>query len=565
MKVALLSWVLVLFAIVQAFAQASLQASLSEQRVELHNVVRLSYSVDGGQVSEFELPQLSAFRVVAGPSQQSSTQILNGQTSRSLRVSLDVEALQVGTFRIPPATAVIDGKRVKSNSLKIEVVPAQISSKGSADARAEVIVRTRLSKEEVYVGERFRIETELLNRVNIYTYSIVAPLDLSPFRVDAIRRFDAYERQESIAGMPFQSRRIQVFEAFATQPGLYTIPPEVLDINVIDGAARRSFLFSPPTRAVRVSSPPKTIKVKALPQPAPSDFSGAVGTWKFEGDFDRRSDLSTADVLTFRMEVQGRGDASRVQAPQLAWPQGWRSYPINTLSDEVFETDTGMVFRRSYEYIIAPERGGNYTLAPSVSWFDSKSERYETWTADTLRLQVRDVGTANTYQKQGAEAGESEEALGIYRGQPKVVGELWFHQPWYWMLVALAPLLVLIGWGWRVLRKRMENGKQHIALDPLAEGKRRLASARAQVDNPIAFYIELHQALERFAEDRLQLAKSEQTRTNLEAAFAKTGHAARAEAFLRARSLADQGKYGGGTDLEGRLQALDELERVLAS
>ncbi len=95
--------------------------------VEEGEQFRLSFTVNTQDVSNFHLPTLKGFSVDMGPSRssQSSFQMINGKTSQSSSVTYTyiLSALKAGTYTIPAATATVNGKQYRSNTVSIEVVP----------------------------------------------------------------------------------------------------------------------------------------------------------------------------------------------------------------------------------------------------------------------------------------------------------------------------------------------------------------------------------------------------------------------------------------------------------
>lgn len=106
--------------------------------VEEGEQFRLSFTVNTQDVSNFHLPTLKGFSVDMGPSRssQSSFQMINGKTSQSSSVTYTyiLSALKTGTYTIPAATATVNGKQYRSNTVNIEVVPG---SGGGAQSRQQ--------------------------------------------------------------------------------------------------------------------------------------------------------------------------------------------------------------------------------------------------------------------------------------------------------------------------------------------------------------------------------------------------------------------------------------------
>jgi hypothetical protein len=88
---------------------------------------KLTFTINTQKVKDFRAPVINNFDVLMGPSrsQQSSTQIINGSYSSTSSITYTYILMpkEEGTFTIPSATIVADGETVKSNSLKIKVLP----------------------------------------------------------------------------------------------------------------------------------------------------------------------------------------------------------------------------------------------------------------------------------------------------------------------------------------------------------------------------------------------------------------------------------------------------------
>ena len=111
---------------VEARAAVQVKASAPEV-VEEGEQFRLSFTVSTQDVSDFHLPELKGFSIDMGPSRssQSSFQMINGRTSQSSSVTYTyiLSALKAGNYTLPAATATVDGKKYRSNTVSIQVVP----------------------------------------------------------------------------------------------------------------------------------------------------------------------------------------------------------------------------------------------------------------------------------------------------------------------------------------------------------------------------------------------------------------------------------------------------------
>ncbi|MFK8057110.1 MAG: BatD family protein [Saprospiraceae bacterium] len=544
-------------------AQVSFSASASKQVVDQNEPFRLVFELENAAGQNFTPPSFKNFEVISGPNQGSNTTIVNGQVSRSARITYDLLAPKPGKFILEPARVLIDKKQVVSNVLTITVkkVEQSLFEKG-LNNKAEVQLRLNTPKDTVYVGEELRLEIELISKVDIRTYSVLKALNTDGIRKEDLRNYNLAERRIEVDGSPQSARTIQAISLFPSKPGTYTVGPVIIQANVLLGkpSRSRSFFFTPATRAVDATSNALELTVLPLPQPEAEGFIGAVGNWRFQGQYADLSDMTTADALTFKLFVQGQGDAGRLQAPELSWPDGWRAYPPETTTDHSVETDTGLVHTRVYEYTVAPVRGGTFNLRPKASYFSADSNRYLAWSMAPRTIAVTDVGT-NLSDPTGA----PEANLFVVEATPRPAQSLWVDQSWFWWILASFPLMLGLAWLGKMATKKNSDEELSELKDPIAEGKRRLQKARASIADPNAFYQEVREALQQYAHDRLGLPPSQQSPSEIRSAFAKTaGGEVQGQKFMDASELADRGLYGGGTDEEGRRTALAELERLLS-
>ena len=561
-----------------AAQQLAFGSEVSSRRVEVGQTFQVVFTLTGARSGNLTPPDFEGLEVLSGPAFASSFSVGGGRRSASATYTFDVAAEREGTVTIGPATMRVGGKVFKSRSIPVRVSAATPPPPGTAPAASEeVAVRLRLERDTVYVGEPVDVRVDLLTRVQVRSYEALRPLRLGDLSSQALRNFDANARRVDVEGIAFSQQTLQAFEVVAPRAGVYEIGPVSIRANVATegGRRRRSFFFSPRTRPVDARSGRRRLVVLPLPSPAPPDFSGLVGRWRFNVEYaDGLESLTTADAVTASLVMQGRGDATRIGAPDLEWPEGWRVYPPELEAERDMETDTGYVFTRVYEYTLAPERSGASELRPTLSYFDTQTRRYERVVLPSARTRVAAAPGGDAHADIVTAAGDDDEvaeALPLIEGPGELPRAAWARYAWFWWTLVLGPAVALGAAMYRHWRRRRASAGPGAvgAVDPVAEGRRRLAAARADLADADAFYRAVRGALERYAEERLGLTPSEQTESALREAFARgyaggDDGAADAERFLAARALADRGLYGGGTDEAGRRRALAELERLLS-
>ena len=97
---------------------------------------RISYVVNTQDIENFKVDKFEGLVELYGPSQSrsSSVSIVNGRTTSSSTITFTytVTTEKPGTFHVPAATVVSDGKAYKSDSPTINVLPGGSRSGGGS-------------------------------------------------------------------------------------------------------------------------------------------------------------------------------------------------------------------------------------------------------------------------------------------------------------------------------------------------------------------------------------------------------------------------------------------------
>ena len=111
---------LLLFICNYSLQAQKLTAQVSKAKVAVGEVFQLAFTINAN-CSNFRPPSLSEFDVYSGPNQSTSMQIINGNVSQSLTLSYHLAPRKEGTFNIGSAVVDVNGKKIESNKITIEV------------------------------------------------------------------------------------------------------------------------------------------------------------------------------------------------------------------------------------------------------------------------------------------------------------------------------------------------------------------------------------------------------------------------------------------------------------
>jgi hypothetical protein len=484
-----------IFASATASAAApSVDATIEPQQIAIGESARLTILTSGSGTLSVTLPVVSGleFRVV-GQSRQ--IQIINGARIESTSTIIRVTPDEAGVFTIPGLTPTSPPLVLRVNPSKgggslsapgigtspgpAPLVPGGPNANGihlTPDGSA--FVHLEIPKHEIYVGESVPVEIQVGMRDGF-----VASINGLPKLNSADFTLNNLSRQPEHAAKVIDRKPFTVYTwrsvLGAVKPGTYSLTFEapltvrlrtrpqqdsMLDDLLGDPFLQNIFGTTVP-KNVTVTSPLASIKVLPLPtQGRPSDFGGAVGTFKISADISS-SKNTAGDPLTLRMRVNGAGNFDRVESSMLGGDAQWKTYepkatfnpadPLGYRGEKVFE-----------QPLIASQPGAQTIPALNFSYFDPGTRRYETAHSAPLSVTVSPApdSAANEPPPPANAAGApADETHGGLRPDHAVteapVDSLIppYFQPRF---VGFSSVLALLfGGGWIALRRRELNAR----------------------------------------------------------------------------------------------------------
>ena len=373
---------------------------------------RLIYTINK-QVDDFDAPSIENFRVLAGPSTSTSTNIsvINGKMTKNfeLKYTYVLQADEQGNFPIPPAKVKVEGKVYKSNSLNIEVIDGKSAG---AKQKSSQQSRAHEQKTQSAPGDKLFVRV-LVNERNVYrdepivaTLKLYAQLRVSDLRNVKIPDFRGFYKQEiptpdlrqlekeNVGGEIYQTGVLKKYLLFPQQTGKITIEPFKLDFIVqkrIESGGSRSifddFFGSYQNVKMPVKSEPVNVSVRPLPTNKPKDFKGGVGSFRIEASLDKNS-VKTNEGVNLKVKISGKGNLKIFEAPQVNFPPELETYDPK-VTNNIDVSESGASGFKEYEYLIVPRTQGEYRIPPvKFSYFDLPSKSYKTIKTVPVKLQV---------------------------------------------------------------------------------------------------------------------------------------------------------------------------------
>ncbi|MEA3150770.1 MAG: hypothetical protein QOD56_1709 [Gammaproteobacteria bacterium] len=570
------------------FAVAPLvNATLEPRQISVGESAQLTITSSGTGMEPITLPEVAGleFRVVG---QSRRIEIINGATLLTTSIIVRITPQTVGIFTIPGITP-------KSQPLVLRVNPDNGSGNSSPSGRSNfpgrppvvpggstvngirmtadgsAFVRMNLPKRPVYVGESIPVDIEVGMRAGFVTSLNGLPtLTGSEFTLNNLSHQP--ERVEKVIdGQPFTLLTWHSVLA-PVKPGTFTLSVETpLTVRVRTRPAKDSviddllgdpflqnFFGATVPKDITVSSPAADLTVLALPMEGrPSDFSGAVGTFKVASELSSTT-AATGDPLTLRMQVSGAGNFDRVDSPMLEHVDQWKTYPPK--SSFKSGDAVGLKGEKTFEQPLIASRPGPQTL-PGVafSYFDPNTRHYETARSAPLKVTISPSLADSTLTAPQAPAGAA--APGVPAHGPSglrpdhAMAESFVHSlvPLYMQprFLALPSLLALaFAAGWLGLRHRAAVSGEPKPRERLSKAANRIVRQMelAAGSGDAALFLNAARAgLQQALAARWQVDPDRVTTDELDIRLGGDGgdDGDNGEAIRRIFALADEANYSG--------------------
>ena len=292
--------------------------------------------------------------------------------------------------------------------------------------------------------------------------------------------------------------------------------------------------------SVEVETQTPTINITVKPLPAegkPANFSGMVGSYSFNADFDR-TNLKVGEAMTLSISIKGDGLPGSITDPKLPDFGEFRSVPPeNELSKKV--VGNKVVTTKNIRVFLYPKKKGEFTIPEiTYSWFNPGKKKYETATAGPWNVTVEKgeaapeaIFQAPVAQGPAAVQKQEIESLGsdirfIHKVNESRDNTAPYKSILYWVIFAAAVPFYLVVTA-IVRGRRKHNSDAALVRKGKADKmlKARFVNARAalQKGDAKALYAALENGLIDYLSDKTNLEFKGMTRTQMKEELARLG------------------------------------------
>jgi BatD DUF11 like domain len=529
-------------------AQVKFSTIINEKEIGKNDYVQVEYVVENAKsVEQLTAPAFNGFTIVSGPMQQNGMSIINGAVSKYEGLSFVLKPTAVGKATIAGATATVDGKQMRSNSVTILVtnasstqsnpntspfgltVPEEVpevneeyllrKGENAADKiKNNLLVKLDVSKTSCYAGEPIVATYKLCSRLKSESRVTKRPT-LTQFSVyDMVQPEANNPSIEKINGKLFNVHTIRKVQLYPLQDGSFELDPVELDNTVrfirtdesgsnknssqqlLDEYMNGLTQGKLEEQRITLSSKPVTITVKPLPSAGkPVSFDGAVGKRFTISASLAQSHIAANETVLLNVEIKGEGNLPLINAPQVIWPPAIEGEEAS-VKENIDKTVSPITGSKLFQYPFTVKQAGKIII-PSIefSYFDPSKNVYKTIKTDSITADISKGSKKTT------------------RAATHVTNIPDNSFDWKKLLWIL-PVLIVTILGWLFGRKKNKPVKKETAIipamivtdklkitaDPFETAKAALAAGNSQL-----FYKELGKAVWRILSEKLHITSSQ--------------------------------------------------------
>ena len=552
MKKAFITYILLLVSVVCSAAANEFTVKVSSSAVEVGQRFQVTFTINA-QGGNFSAPNFDGLRVLGGPNQSQSMQVINGKVTQSNSISYVLVAQKKGTYTIGAASIEADGKTKKTEPVIIQVVDndpngaaAQRNKNKKLKTEAEqlqeyVFVKATVDKRQAYVGEKVTVTYKLYSRLNLSGLDLEAPTRFTGFWTQDLQTLygrNIQKSRENYQGQVYDIVELQQTLLYPQRSGDLTI--DALGILAKVQIPRRAKTAMEQfwgggydLKEVIAKSKPITLEVKPLPSKGkPANFSGAVGKFKMKMSANKDS-LVANESVNVTIDINGNGNLPLIGAPDLKFPADFEVYDPDTKNN--FKTSyNGSTGGKSFNYLVIPRHSGEFTLKPyEFSYFDVSTQKYNTITADPINIYVEKSDEEESVVFSGRRK-EDVQLIGTdirfihISNLTLLKADDYFYGSKLFYLILVA--IILVGVLLTLLAKRNKAilvDKQGLRKSKASKiAKKRLAQAKKHLDakENAKFYEEISTALFGYFADKFNLDVADLSQEKIMATLKQNGH-----------------------------------------
>lgn len=554
----------------EVYAQnIKVEASVNDNTVGTEEVLQYTIQIQGASLNDVTTPQppetegLALLQSI--PSTQRNISFVNGRMEQSIGYTWSFRPVRQGNARIQAASLSIKGKTYQTTPIRIQVVPQAQRPQRRAQQRyqspfssspfrrpsrnnnttaepsptvseRDVFIRVIPSAREAFQNEQVTIEYQLFFRdgIQLRQSRLADSWDAEGFwREELDVETRPIPRSTVQNGLRYNMITLKKAAIFPTHAGELTVDPLRIEAEAL--VPRRSsdpfeqfFSLRNRYQPVELSSAAVRVKSKPLPTNAPATFTGSVGAFDVSAEVDR-NEIEVGESIQVKLTVTGTGNLATLEAPPFAPPGIFEQYEPD-VSTSVSRGGNRIRGSKTFTYLLVARSNGTFDIPPfEFTYLEPSSGRFLTKRTEVLPITV--TGTAPTTIAATATGSgfPVDDIAGVLTSTASWtrLAQTPLHQRTWPYLALLFPLLTLAGvYTYRQYANRLATDVKFARsrrAHPVAKKHLKQAEALREQNRPGEFYAEVERAVMSFVGNRLNIAETGMTRTQLDSLLIQAG------------------------------------------
>ncbi|MFQ3213203.1 MAG: hypothetical protein ACJAT1_000993 [Marivirga sp.] len=386
---------------------------LGPDNIAINQTYTITINVEGETLKSYDrFPDIPGMQK-RGTSSSSSTNIFNGNVSRSQSMTQTYVPEKEGIVTISPFSITVNGKTISSPGKKVQVGPAQQQQQrrydpfGSdpfedffgkrnqptefVDLKDDAFLALTVDKETAYVGEGINATLAFYvsekNRAPLQFHELTSQLnnilkEIKPKNVweENFNIENITSELVNIKGVRYTVYKIYQASFFPLNSTDIIFPSVGLKMIKYQVAKKSSFFGQSRKEAFKTFyTKEKRIKVMELP-PHPLRDQLSVGNYALEEGVSKER-LSTGESFQYEFNIKGEGNIAYINEPRVVNSKEFEIYPPNS-QERIVRSGTSVRGKKTFNYYVAPKEPGTYQLSDYFNFifFNTRTERYDTLT-----------------------------------------------------------------------------------------------------------------------------------------------------------------------------------------
>lgn len=313
-----------------------------------------------------DIEGLDNFRIVS-TSTSDSTQIINSEITRTKSYKHTIIPKFTGEFTLI-AKIKYNGNVYETNELTISITDSPSTEE---EQTKDLFIKTILSENEIYFGQKAVLTYEFYSRYNIEKLGFTEEIKLDDFIAQDVENDRLSQEFLYVDGKKYVKYIVKQTFLTPIKTGIYEIPQYTFQANVSTGN------FFDSSQPHYLETEPIELKINPLPTDGrPNNFSGLVGNLHITSNYNKHQ-IDIRDSITLEVTLSGNCDLDNFRNIIQNEIPNFSVYETEKNSYEDIE-EHEYTSKKEFEIILVPEKTGELEIgAINISYFDTGTKTYK--------------------------------------------------------------------------------------------------------------------------------------------------------------------------------------------